>query len=113
MTLQDYEYDQYGNLIFESYLREEYGMIQSSWSNTYEYDENGNLTFESYSSDWDNDGIADDVITNSYTYDENGNKTYESHLREEYGITTNNWSETYEYDEQERVVYKSIDENGD
>ena len=63
-------------------MREENGNLQSNWSNTYEYDEDGNIIYESSSSDWDGDGIANEVTTSNYVYDDEGNTIYESYMRE-------------------------------
>ena len=47
VTTRLYTYDDEGNTIYESYLREEDGMIQSSWSNSYEYDEQNRVVYKS------------------------------------------------------------------
>ena len=53
-----YEYDEDGNLLFESYYDGYWGEMSSY---TYEYDEDGMLTSYDYSYDWDGDGVADET----------------------------------------------------
>ena len=74
-TTYTYQYDDAGNVIYESY-EQDYdgdGFVDDSYSYAYEYDLDGNLIYESSSSDWDNDGVFDS--TTAYSFDADGNIT--------------------------------------
>ena len=135
MTQDIYEYDDAGNLLYEESNSnlDENGNFSESSSNTYnsdgevidststssgykiieQYDDAGNLTYESYESDWDGDGIADEITSYGYEYDEDGNIISLVYESEEYGSVTAMSNDTFEYDENGNLLFYMTQSDSD
>ncbi len=105
----EYKYDNYGNIIFESQLRE--GDI---YTDKYEikYNNSGSI-IQCIHYEWDSDNYIWDFTRNSkqYQYDSNGNLLYSSHLDStENGIEAISPFEEYLYDINGRLT-RSISYN--